>query len=164
MLALSVGFNAALSGRETASSVDLPPASIAIRVDERYEEIADFAELGDFMDLRMQTYSSGVYSRLAFAVAVHIEPDILLVDEALSAGDAKFKQKAQRRMLDLCDQARTILLVAHALQTVKDMWTESIWMHNGQLIQRGKPDGIVEAYTKFLRLGEDASRITLENV
>jgi ABC-type polysaccharide/polyol phosphate transport system ATPase subunit len=162
LLSLGVGFNAALSGRENVILGGLAAGLDRDQVEEKYQEIADFAELGDFMDLPMKTYSSGMYSRLAFAVAVHMEPDILLVDEALSTGDAKFKQKAQRRMLDLCDQARTILLVTHALQTVKDMCTESIWMHMGQLIQRGKPGEIVEAYTNFLHLGADA--ITLEDV
>ena len=162
LLALGVGFNAALSGRENVVLGGLAAGYNRDQVEAKYEEIAEFAELGDFMDLPMKTYSSGMYSRLAFAVAVHMEPDILLVDEALSAGDAKFRQKAQRKMLDLCDQAGTILLVTHALQTVKDMCTESIWMHKGQLIQRGKPDEIVDAYTRFLHVGEDA--ITLEDV
>jgi ABC-type polysaccharide/polyol phosphate transport system ATPase subunit len=162
LLALGVGFNAALSGRENVVLGGLAAGLTRDRLEERYEEIADFAELGDFMDLPMKTYSSGMYGRLAFAVAVHMEPDILLVDEALSAGDAKFKQKAQAKMLELCQRAGTILLVTHALATVKDLCSDAIWLHKGQLIQQGKPEEIVEAYTRFLKVGESA--ITDEDV
>ncbi len=104
LLALGVGFNAALSGRENVVLGGLAAGYSRAQVEAKYEEIAEFADLGDFLDLPMKTYSSGMYSRLAFSVAVHMEPDILIVDEALSAGDAKFRQKAQRKMLDLCDR------------------------------------------------------------
>lgn len=162
LLALGVGFNAALSGRENVVLGGLAAGLSRDRLEEKYEEIADFAELGDFMDLPMKTYSSGMYGRLAFAVAVHMDPDILLVDEALSAGDAKFKIKAQQKMLELCERAGTILLVTHALATVKDMCNDAIWLHKGQLVQQGKPDEIVDAYTRFLKVGESA--ITNEDV
>ena len=90
LLALGVGFNGAMSGQENVLLGGLAAGYTRAEIAEKYEEIADFAELGDFMEMPMKTYSSGMFSRLAFAVAVHMEPDILLVDEALSAGDAKF--------------------------------------------------------------------------
>jgi ABC-type polysaccharide/polyol phosphate transport system ATPase subunit len=87
----------------------------------------------------MRTYSSGMYSRLAFSVAVHVEPDILIIDEALSAGDARFKQKAAAKMKELVAQARTMFLVSHAMNSVKDLCSDVVWMHKGRLMMRGGP-------------------------
>jgi len=154
LLALGVGFNAALTGRQNVVLGSLAAGLTRAQIERKYDEIADFADLGDFMDMPMRTYSSGMYSRLAFSVAVNMDPDILLIDEAMSAGDAKFRSKASDRMTDLANNAGTMLLVSHALGTIKDMCSEAIWMHKGRLIQRGDPDEIVEAYTRFLQVGE----------
>ena len=162
LLALGVGFNGALTGRENVVLGSLAAGLTRAEIEHKYEEIADFAELGDFMDMPMRTYSSGMYSRLAFSVAVNMDPDILLIDEAMSAGDAKFREKASHRMSDLAANAGTMLLVSHALGTIKDMCSEAIWLHKGALIQRGDPDEIVAAYTKFLKVGETA--LTMEDV
>jgi teichoic acid transport system ATP-binding protein len=163
LLALGVGFNGNLTGRENVLLGGLAAGLTRAEVAERYEEIADFAALQEgFMDMPMRTYSSGMYGRLAFAVAVHMEPDILLVDEALSAGDARFKHKAFAKMQELMAQARTIFLVTHALGTVNDLCNDAIWMHQGRLIKRGEPEEIVERYTTFLKVGQDA--ITLEDM
>ena len=94
LLALGVGFNGMLSGRENVILGGLAAGLTRKEVEERAEDVAEFAELGDFMEMPMRTYSSGMYSRLAFSVSVHMKPDILLIDEALSAGDAKFRSKA----------------------------------------------------------------------
>jgi ABC-type polysaccharide/polyol phosphate transport system ATPase subunit len=110
----------------------------------------------------MRTYSSGMFSRLAFAVAVHMDPDILLIDEALSAGDAKFKQKAAAKMKELVGQAGTMFLVSHALGSVKEMCNDALWLHKGKIMVRGKPDDVIAAYNKFLKVGEDA--FTLEDL
>ncbi len=126
------------------------------QVQERAQEIADFAELGDFMDLPIRTYSSGMRSRLAFAVSVHMDPDILMIDEALSAGDAKFKKKAADKMHELMQSARAMFLVSHALGSIKEMCNAAIWLHKGELMLQGSPDEVVAAYTKFLEVGEDA--------
>ena len=162
LLALGVGFNSALTGRQNVVLGGLAAGLRKSDIARKYDEIAEFAELGDFMDMPMRTYSSGMYSRLAFSVAVNMDPDILLIDEAMSAGDAKFRKKAAERMKNLASNAGTMLLVSHALGTVKDMCSEAIWLHKGQLIQRGHPDDIVAAYTKFLEVGEDA--IVLEDM
>ena len=95
-------------------------------------------------------------------VLLLLDPDILLIDEAMSAGDAKFRKKASARMLDIANKAGTMLLVSHALGTIKDMCSEAIWLHNGRLIQRGEPDDVVAAYARFLEVGEDA--LTLEDI
>lgn len=154
LLALGIGFNAKLSGRENVILGGLANGLTKEQVELKYEEIADFAELGDFMDLPMKTYSSGMYGRLAFSVAVHMEPDILLVDEALSAGDAKFKEKALLKMRELVAGARTIFLVSHALGTITELCNDTLWMHQGELVSRGDPKDIVAAYTKFLKVGD----------
>ena len=162
LLALGVGFNGAMSGQENVMLGGLAAGYTRAEVNEKYEEIAAFAELGDFMEMPMKTYSSGMFSRLAFAVAVHMEPDILLVDEALSAGDAKFKEKAAAKMEALVAEARTMFLVSHALQTVKDMCNDAIWMDKGALMMRGEPNAVVDEYTKFVRVGPTA--YTLEDM
>ena len=157
LLALGVGFNTALSGTENVMLGGLAAGLSRDEVNERYQEIADFAELGDFIDMPMRTYSSGMFSRLAFSVAVHMEPDVLIIDEALSAGDAKFKKKAAQKMDELMGQARTMLLVSHALGTIKDMCNDAIWLDHGRLMRRGDPTEIVNAYLKHLEVGDDAT-------
>lgn len=156
LLALGVGFNPNLSGTENVILGGLANGLSRKQVQERAQEIADFAELGDFMDLPIRTYSSGMRSRLAFAVSVHMDPDILMIDEALSAGDAKFKKKAADKMHELMESARAMFLVSHALGSIKEMCNAAIWLHKGELMLQGSPDEVVAAYTKFLEVGEDA--------
>ena len=157
LLALGVGFNSALSGRENVMLGGLAAGLTRDEVNAKYEEIADFAELGDFIEMPMRTYSSGMFSRLAFSVAVHMEPDVLIIDEALSAGDAKFKKKAAVKMDELMGQARTLLLVSHALSTIKDMCNDAIWLDHGKLMRRGDPNEIVDSYLRYLEVGPEAS-------
>ena len=132
---------------------------------EKYDEIVAFAELEDFMDMPMRTYSSGMYGRLAFAVAVTMEPDILIIDEALSVGDARFRRKSFNRMRKLCAQDRTILLVTHALGSVEKLCDEAIWMDKGEMRMWDEPHAVVEAYTDFLGVrDEDEDPVTMEDV
>jgi len=156
LLALGVGFNSALSGRENVTLGGLAAGLTRAQIKQRYDEIVEFSELEEVMDLPMRSYSSGMYSRLAFAVAVHMDPDILIIDEALSAGDAHFKEKAQQKMNELVGKARTMLLVSHALGTIKELSDEVIWLHKGELIKRGGADEVIAAYTEFLKVGESA--------
>jgi ABC-type polysaccharide/polyol phosphate transport system ATPase subunit len=162
LLALGVGFNKDLTGRDNVRLGGLAAGLDRAVLAEKYDEIVEFAELGDFMDMPMRTYSSGMYGRLAFSVAVNMDPDILIIDEALSVGDARFKRKSFRKMRELCGQARTIVLVSHALQSVRDLCDQVIWMHEGEMRMFGPPDEVIEAYTDFLEVGDDA--VTLEDV
>ncbi len=162
LLALGVGFNGAMSGQENVMLGGLAAGYSREEIAAKYEEIAEFAELGDFMEMPMKTYSSGMFSRLAFAVAVHMEPDILLVDEALSAGDAKFKEKAAAKMKSLVEEARTMFLVSHALASITDLCNDAIWLNKGTMMMRGEPSDVVKEYTKFVRVGESA--YTLEDM
>jgi ABC-type polysaccharide/polyol phosphate transport system ATPase subunit len=162
LLALGVGFNRKLTGRDNVRLGGLAAGLPEDQLAAKYEEIVKFAELGDFMDMPMQTYSSGMYGRLAFSVAVNMDPDILIVDEALSVGDARFRRKSANKMRELCGQARTIVLVSHALGTVRELCDQAIWMDHGVMRMWDEPEAVVDAYTEFLEVGQDA--VTLEDV
>jgi ABC-type polysaccharide/polyol phosphate transport system ATPase subunit len=157
LLSLGVGFNRELSGRENVILGGLAAGMSRAEVAYRYEEISGWAELGDFMDLPMKTYSSGMASRLAFSVAVHMEPDILLIDESLSAGDARFRAKSFDKMRELIGQARALFLVTHSMGTITSMCNEAIWLDKGQLKLRGNPEEVVDAYTTFLKVKKSAA-------
>ena len=160
LLALGVGFNGRLTGRENVVLGGLAAGFTREEIETRYDEIAQFAELGDFMELPMRTYSSGMYGRLAFSVAVHMDPDILLIDEALSVGDARFKRKSFDKMRELCGESRTILVVSHALRSIRELCTEAVWLHKGQVAMWDDAVTVVGAYTRFLDVGE--SEVALE--
>ena len=162
LLALGVGFNRKLTGRENVILGGLAAGLSRERLEEKYEEIAEFAELEEFMDLPMRTYSSGMYGRLAFSVAVNMDPDILLIDEALSVGDARFRRKSANKMRELCGQAHTIVLVSHALGSVRELCDQAIWMDRGVMRMWDEPEAVVDAYTEFLEVGQDP--VTLEDV
>jgi len=162
LLALGVGFNKNLSGRDNVRLGGLAAGLHPEQLAEKYDDIVKFAELGDFMDMPMRTYSSGMYGRLAFSVAVNMDPDILIIDEALSVGDARFRRKCANKMRELCGQARTIVLVTHALGTVRDLCDQALWMNDGELRMWDEPEAVIDAYTEFLEVGQDA--VTLEDV
>jgi ABC-type polysaccharide/polyol phosphate transport system ATPase subunit len=163
LLALGVGFNRRLTGRDNVVLGGLAAGLSRAEMAALYEEIVAFAELEEFMDMPMRTYSSGMYGRLAFSVAVHMHPDILLIDEALSTGDARFRRKSFERMRALCEQEdTTVVLVSHALGSIRELCDEVIWMHKGVLRASGEPDEVVTAYTDFLEVNEDA--VTTEDV
>jgi lipopolysaccharide transport system ATP-binding protein/teichoic acid transport system ATP-binding protein len=152
LLSLGVGFNAALSGKENVVLGGLAAGLSRKEIEARYEEIAEFAELGDFMEMPMRTYSSGMFSRLAFSVAVHMDPDILLIDEALSAGDASFKTKAAAKMSELVTNSRTMFLVSHAMSSVRELCNDCIWIDKGKVMMRGEPKEVIDEYTRFLKV------------
>jgi ABC-type polysaccharide/polyol phosphate transport system ATPase subunit len=162
LLALGVGFNRKLTGRENVVLGGLAAGLTREHLAAKYEEIVEFAELEDFMDMPMKTYSSGMYGRLGFSVAVNMDPDILLIDEALSVGDAKFRKKSFEKMRELCSEDRTIVLVSHALGSIEELCDQAIWIHKGQLKMSGEPEEVIHAYTAFLDVGETA--FTMEDV
>jgi ABC-type polysaccharide/polyol phosphate transport system ATPase subunit len=162
LLALGVGFNRDLTGRQNVTLGGLAAGLSRDQLAEKYEAIVEFAELDEFMDLPMRTYSSGMYGRLGFSVAVNMEPDILLIDEALSVGDARFRKKSFNKMRELCAQARTIVLVSHALGSIQDLCDSAVWMHKGVLQMQDEPQTVIDAYTKFLDVGETA--LTMEDL
>jgi ABC-type polysaccharide/polyol phosphate transport system ATPase subunit len=110
----------------------------------------------------MRTYSSGMYGRLGFSVAVCMEPDILVIDEALSVGDARFRRKSFNKMRELCGQNRTIVLVSHSLGAIQDLADEAIWLDKGELRMQGEPQAVIDSYAEFLGVKEDA--VTMDDV
>ncbi|HXV58807.1 MAG TPA: ABC transporter ATP-binding protein [Gaiellaceae bacterium] len=162
LLALGVGFNSDLTGRDNVILGGLAAGLSRAQIEEKYEAITSFAELEDFMDIPMRRYSSGMYGRLAFSVAVNMEPDILLIDEALSVGDARFKRKSLDKMRELCEQAHTIFIVSHALKTLHELADEVIWIHQGRVKMRDEPAAAIEAYQQFLGISQ-TDEVALED-
>jgi ABC-type polysaccharide/polyol phosphate transport system ATPase subunit len=157
LLALGVGFNPSMSGRDNVFLGGLAAGMSREEIAGNFEEIAEFSELGDAIDAPMRTYSSGMYARLAFSVAAVVRPDILIIDEALSTGDAKFKVKSLNRVKELRGEDRALILVSHAMQTLRDTCNDVAWLHKGKLVQRGEPNAVIDAYQEFLHLGKSAA-------
>jgi len=149
LLALGVGFNGQLSGRDNVVLGSMAAGLTRKQVYERFDQIVEWAELEDVIDLPMKAYSSGMYGRLAFAVSTHLDPDVLLIDEALSTGDAHFRRKSYDKMQELVGQARTIVIVSHGIAAIKEMCDDCIWMHKGEIVRRGKPDEVADEYLEF---------------
>lgn len=156
LLALGVGFNNSLSGRENIILGGLASGLSRKEVEARADLVTEFAGLEEFIDAPMRTYSSGMYSRLAFSVAVNMDPDILMIDEALSAGDATFKTKAAEKMQQMRESARAMFLVSHSLGSVVELCNDCIWLHKGKLMMHDTPEKVVKAYQKFVNIGDSA--------
>ncbi|MDN5687602.1 MAG: ABC transporter ATP-binding protein [Brachybacterium sp.] len=117
---------------------------------EKYQEIVDFAEIGDFVNLPMKSYSSGMGARLRFAISASAVPDILMIDEALATGDAHFRAKSKARMDEIRQSAGTVFLVSHSLATVQSMCTRVLWVHEGRLVMDGDPREVCQTYKEYV--------------
>ena len=157
LLALGVGFNPSMSGRDNVFLGGLAAGMSREEIETHFQEIAEFSELGEAIDAPMRTYSSGMFSRLAFSVAATVRPDILIVDEALSTGDAKFKEKSLNRMKELRSDDRALILVSHAMATLREVCNDVLWLHKGKVVQRGTPNETIDAYQEFLQVGKSAA-------
>ena len=146
LLEVGSGFHPELSGRENiflnGSILGMQRKEIARRLDE----IIDFSGVRDFIDQPVKNYSSGMYVRLGFAVAIHTNPDILIVDEVLAVGDAAFREKCRLKFLELRDQGKTIILVSHSMDTIIEMCDVAVWMQEGHVMKLGTPRDVVAAY------------------
>ena len=151
MLELGSGFHPDFSGREhiyfNASIFGLTRKEI----NERIEEIIEFSELRPFIDNPVRTYSSGMYMRLAFSVAINVDADILLIDEILSVGDEHFQNKCFKKMLELKKQGKTMVFVTHSMESVKRLCDRTIWLYNGKIRMDGDTKEVVEEYVKETR-------------
>lgn len=146
LLELGAGFNPEFSGRD---NVYLNASILGFstkETDAKYADIAAFAEIGEFIDQPVKTYSSGMIVRLAFAVAIHVDPEILLVDEALAVGDVYFRQRCMRKVHELRDRGITILFVSHATGDVKALGDRVLWLDHGEVQDIGPPDRVVANY------------------
>ncbi len=152
---IGTGFNPLFTGRENAMLSGLILGIEHDEMVERFDDIEAFADIGEFMDQPIKTYSSGMRSRLGFAVAINVEPDVLVIDEALSAGDSAFKKKAIQRMYDLKDSGSTVLFVSHSMGMVKRFCTEAVLLHKGRLVTTGSPEEVVDHYEEMLSKSQE---------
>lgn len=154
LLTMGVGMNAALTGRENIRLGGLAMGIDRARLEDIIDEVADFAQLGEYVDFPVETYSTGMRSRLAFAVVAHLDPEILLIDEALAGGDSKFQAETAHKMAELCGNGRTIVFVSHSLLAIRMMTNHCIWMHQGEIVGEGDPDDVAARYMRYCRLSE----------
>jgi ABC-type polysaccharide/polyol phosphate transport system ATPase subunit len=152
LLSPGIGFSAALTGRENIVLGGLASGLSPERLDEIADEIAEFAQLAGYLDMPMHSYSGGMRMRLASSIAVFLDPEILLIDEALTGGDAGFQEHIAERTAQLTGEGRTIVLVTHGLSSVRTMATQALWLHQGQVAALGDPDEVVSKYMRYCRL------------
>lgn len=152
LLALGVGFEKKLSGRENIILSGMLLGFTEQQVMEKMDAIIEFAGLGNFIDKPVSTYSSGMHSKLAFSITANLETDIILIDEVLSVGDSQFKKKSYKKMTELIeDKDRTVLIVSHSMDTLKKLCNEIIWIDAGQIRMQGTPDEVLPIYEEVMQ-------------
>ena len=151
LLSIGVGFQREMTGRENIVLSGMLLGFSEEQVREKEAEIIEFAELGDFIDKPVRTYSSGMYSKLAFSITAILETDIMLIDEVLSVLDQKFKKKSYNKMRNLIsNKDRTVVIVSHSLDTLSKLCDTVMWMHDGQIKRIGEPGPVLEEYVAFM--------------
>ena len=152
LLELGAGFHPDLTGRENiflnASLLGLSHETIA----RQFQSIIDFSELGEFIDVPIRNYSSGMHVRLGFSVAIHIDPDILIMDEALAVGDANFQQKCLAKIEDMKSRGKTLLLVSHGMESIQKLCSKAVWLEHGTKVLEGPVGEVIDAYHKRMRV------------
>lgn len=151
MFELTLGFDMDSTGRENIMYRGLMLGGTPKEVKAKEKEIIDFAELGQFIDYPIRSYSSGMLVRLAFAISTSVSGEILLVDEVLSAGDINFQAKARKRMLNIMDSAKILVLVLHDMNTIQAVCNRTILLDHGRIVADGKPEDIVKTYLSSVR-------------
>lgn len=155
LIELGAGFHPDFTGRENLMLAGVMHGLSREEVLDRFDDIVQFAELADVIDDPVRTYSSGMFMRLGFSVAVHTDPDILLVDEVLAVGDAGFVAKCKDRIAELRKAGKTLILVTHDLESVERWCDEAIWLHCGEVRDRGYPRRVIDSYRHFVEKGEE---------
>jgi ABC-type polysaccharide/polyol phosphate transport system ATPase subunit len=151
LLSIGVGFQRELTGRENIILSGMLLGFSEAQVRAKMDEIIEFANIGEFIDMPVKTYSSGMHSKLAFSITAILEADIMLIDEVLSVGDAKFKKKSYNKMKQLIsDKDRTVLIVSHNSDTLKELCTSILWLHEGEMRMMGTPQEVIPAYEEFM--------------
>ena len=151
LLSIGVGFQNALSGRENIFLSGMLLGFTKEQIEEKLDEIIEFSELGVFIDRPVKTYSSGMHSKLAFSITAILETEIMLIDEVLSVGDAKFKKKSYAKMKSLIDNKdRTVIIVSHSSETLKNLCDNILWIHDGEMKMIGTVDEVLPKYNEFM--------------
>ena len=146
MIELGAGFDTELTARE---NIYLNGAVLGYSkkfIDEKFDEIVEFSELKDFLDVPVKNFSSGMTAKLAFSIATVVDPEILIVDEILSVGDIKFQEKSKKKMMEMIKGGTTVLYVSHSLESIKDLCTSVIWLEHGQIVKMGDTKEICKEY------------------
>jgi ABC-type polysaccharide/polyol phosphate transport system ATPase subunit len=155
LIELGAGFHPEISGRENVAINGIMLGLTRREVERRFDEIVRFAELEEFIDAPVKTYSSGMYARLGFAVAINVDPDVLLIDEVLAVGDEAFTRKCLDKIGEFRRRGRTILLVTHSLGLAEKMCDEVLWLRHGASAGLGDPKRVVDAYLTYVAGGEE---------
>lgn len=150
MLELGAGFDMNYTGAENIYLYGATMGFSRKFIEEKYDEIVEFSELGEFIDAPLKSYSSGMKSRLGFAIATAVKPDVLILDEVLSVGDAAFKDKSEQRILDMMEDGVTVLFVSHSTERVKKICNKAIILTKGQLVASGEVNEICDMYTEMV--------------
>ena len=148
LLELGAGFHPDFTGRENIYFNAAIFGLTKKEIDDRLDQIIEFSELGEFIDSPIRTYSSGMYMRLAFAVAINVDADILLIDEILAVGDQHFQDKCFAKLEELSKSEMTIVIVSHSLDSIKKLCNRGIWIHEGEVRMDGKCNRVIEEYIK----------------
>lgn len=163
LLELGAGFNREFTGRENvllnAAIFGFSREAMAMRM----EDVLSFSELGEFIDQPVKTYSTGMYSRLAFSIAINVDPEILIVDEALAVGDARFVAKCMRRIKDIQSQGATILFVSHDIGSVRTLCERAIWLDKGRLVEQGNVFPVTGRFMEFMFKDDRSAEETLHD-
>ncbi len=156
VMTLGIGLRDDLSGRENifldGEMLGKTRAQVAMVIDE----IIDFSDLGQFIDYPIRTYSTGMKARLAFSMISHIDPEILIIDEALSVGDADFSRKATARIREICARGKIVILVSHSMQSIRDICNRCLWIDQGQIVMDDSPEKVTNAYIDAVRCADEA--------
>ena len=152
LLSIGVGFQKQLTGYENIYLSGMLLGYTKEQIDEKVDDIIEFSELGEFIDRPVRSYSSGMYSKLAFSITAILETDIILIDEVLSVGDVHFKEKSYNKMKELInDSNRTVVIVSHSSKTIIELCDRVIWLHEGLIREEGDPEKIMTKYEEFMR-------------
>ena len=153
LLSIGVGFNKKLTGKENIYLSGMLLGFSEEEIAKKEKEIIDFADIGSFMNKPVKTYSSGMYSKLAFAITAILETDIMLIDEVLSVGDVQFQRKSYNKMKELIsDDKRTVIIVSHSLDTIAELCDEVLWLNDGEIKMIGKADEVIPKYKDFMSI------------
>jgi lipopolysaccharide transport system ATP-binding protein len=150
-LELGIGFQPELTARENVYIYSSILGLSRKQVDKAYDDIFDFAELKKFENMKLKNFSSGMYLRLAFSTAIHATPDTMLIDEVLAVGDEAFRKKCRDKMNQFKAEGKTIVFVSHALDSVKDLCRQSIFLHEGKIVTMGDTEGVIDEYRAMLQ-------------
>ncbi len=153
LLSIGVGFNKKLTGKENIYLSGMLLGFSEEEIAKKENEIIKFADIGNFINRPVKTYSSGMYSKLAFAITAILETDIMLIDEVLSVGDVQFQKKSYNKMKELIsDDKRTVIIVSHSLDTIQELCDEVLWLNDGEIKMIGKADEIIPKYKEFMSI------------